>query len=330
LPPFFDEHLASIHARRETKSESRAKQGEHKMIIDSHGHLGNILYPGGGNLIFKKGVKKKFVLDIATLSEWQLHAGMPDGLLRLLMDPITRAERVRNETATLENLRKSMDRAGVDKMVCLPLPPNVTFDALRRAAELDPGVIPFTGVDFTRAYDISSALNADVSAGAKGLKLHPIIQKEPLNSRRVFEVVETFAPHGLPVLFHAGEFSYYLGEEKARNQVTSYGAIHYARDLVAAFPNVNFVVGHAGMFQVEDVMAMLGGFSNVYVDITFQIPDIVRKLINVFGPERVLYGSDWPWGNHIPAIKIVRKACKGDKTLEHLLFHENAAGLLGL
>ena len=41
------------------------------MIIDSHGHLGNILYPGGGELIFRKGVKKRFVVDIATFSEWR-------------------------------------------------------------------------------------------------------------------------------------------------------------------------------------------------------------------------------------------------------------------
>jgi hypothetical protein len=300
------------------------------MIIDSHGHLGNILYPGGGELIFRKGVKKRFVMDIATFSEWRMHADMPDALLRLFMDLITRGEQARNETATLENLRMSMDRAGVEKMVCLPLPPHVTFDDLRRAAELDAGVIPFTGVDFSRAYDFQPALRADVAAGARGLKLHPIIQKEPLNSKKTLEVVEAFAPHGLPVLFHAGEFSYYLGREKRQNQVPSYGAIHYARDLVAAFPKVTFIAGHAGMFQVEDVMAMLGGFSNVYVDITFQNPDSIRKLIAVFGAERVLYGSDWPWGNHMPAIKIVRKACRGDKSLENRIFRENAAGLLML
>jgi hypothetical protein len=32
----------------------------------------------------------------------------------------------------------------------------------------------------------------------------------------------------------------------------------------------------------------------------------------------------------MPAIKIVRKACKGDKALENLIFNENAAGLLKL
>jgi len=300
------------------------------MIIDSHGHLGNILYPGGGELIFRKGVKKRFVIDIATLSEWQLHAGMPPALYRLLLDPITRGERARNETATLENLRKSMNRAGVDRMVCLPVPPHVTFEDLRRAADLDAGLIPFTAVDFTRRYDFQAALRADVAAGARGLKLHPIIQKEPLDSKRTFEMVEAFAVHGLPVLFHSGVSSYYLDAEKTRNQEMSYGEIRYARDLVAAFPRVNFIAGHAGMFQVDDVMALLGGSSNVYVDVTFQSPAKITRLIKVFGPERVLYGSDWPWGNHIPAIKAVRKACRGDRALEDVIFHKNAARLLKL
>jgi predicted TIM-barrel fold metal-dependent hydrolase len=298
------------------------------MIIDSHGHLGNILYPGGGGLIFKKGVEKRFGIDIAAFSEWRLHAAMPDVLLGLLSTQITRGQRARNETATLENMRRSMDKAGVDKMVCLPVPPYVTFDDLRGAAEHDPSVIPFTGVDFTRQDDVQASLNADVAAGARGLKLHPVIQKEPLNSKRTFEVVEAFAVHGLPVLFHAGVFSYYLGAEESRNQVTSYGEIHYARDLVSAFPKVDFIAGHAGLFLADDVTAMLGGCSNVYVDITIQSPATIRKLIEVFGPERVLYGSDWPWGNHIPAIKAVRKACEGDRTLENLIFYENAARLL--
>lgn len=300
------------------------------MIIDSHGHLGNILYPGGGELIFRKGVKKRFIMDLTALSERQLHAGMPSILYRVFLDLFTRCERARNETATLENLRKSMNRAGVDRMVCLPVAPYVTFEDLRRAADLYSGVIPFTAVDFTRHYDFQAALRANVAAGARGLKLHPIIQKEPLDSKRTFEVVEAFAVHGLPVLFHSGVASYYLDAEKTRNQEMSYGEIRYARDLVAAFPRVNFVAGHAGMFQVDDVMALLGGYSNVYVDITFQSPAKITRLVKVFGPERVLYGSDWPWGNHIPAIKAVRKACRGDRSLEDVIFHENAARLLKL
>lgn len=304
------------------------------MIIDVHSHLGDILYPGGGMLIWKRSIKKRIRLDIVTTSEWGLHKTLSGKtgafFYRTFLDLITRCERARNETATLENMRRSMDEAGVDKTVCLPIPPYVTFSDLLEASKQDPGVIPFTGVDFEHWGDVQACLDRDVRAGARGLKLHPIIQKEPLNSRRTFEAVEAFAPHGLPVLFHSGFSSYYLGQEKTRNQVMLYGSIEHARSLVSAFPKVIFVAGHAGLFQVKEVMDRLGPFPNVYVDVSFQPPGGIRELLAVFGPERVMYASDWPWGNRPPAIRAVRIACRGDSKLEDLLFCKNAERILKL
>ena len=74
---------------------------------------------------------------------------------------------------------------------------------------------------------------------------------------------------------------------------------------------------------------LLSGFKNVMVDTSVQSPAHVRELIHAFGPERVMYASDWPYGNRIPAIKIIKKACKGDSGLEKRIFYENAAELLG-
>ncbi len=108
--------------------------------------------------------------------------------------------------------------------------------------------------------------------------------------------------------------------------------VDYAReyDLVATFPGVSFIAGHAGLFQYHDVMALLGKFKNVMVDTSFQSPEHVHRLLSVFGPERVMYASDWPYGNRIPAVNIVKKACKGDKGLESRILYENAASLLAL
>ncbi|MEW6443031.1 MAG: amidohydrolase family protein [bacterium] len=304
------------------------------MIIDAHSHLGDILYPGGGAIIWKRGVKKKILFDLVTSSEWGLHtllSGRRGAIFyRLMLDSITRSERARNAAATLENMRKSMDQAGVQQTVCLPIPPYLTFEDLRKAAQQDPGIIPFTGVDFTRSGDVQASLAADVAAGARGLKLHPIIQKEPLNSRRTLEAAEAFAVHDLPVLFHCGVSSYYVGPEKIEKQVMANGEVRYARELVSAFPKVSFIAGHSGLFQVEDVMDQLGPFRNVSVDVSFQSPASIRKLLDVFGPERVLYASDWPWGNRLPAVRSVQRACRGDSKLESLLFHDNAARLLKL
>ena len=304
------------------------------MIIDIHSHLGNILYPDGGNLIYEKGVRKKFIFDLISLTEWGLYRGVPgiddEWFYKKTYDLIVKASRVRNATATLENMRKSMDKAGVDKTVCMPIPPYVTFNDLRKAREIDSGIIPFTGVDYTIENDFESALSNDVKNGAKGMKLHPIIQKVPLNSKMTFRAVEAFSVYKLPVLYHCGISSYYFGRERAANEIASYGEIRYAKELVSAFPGVSFIAGHTGIVKYKDVIELLGKFDNVWVDISFQAPKHIEELIATFGPEKVLYASDWPYGSRTTTIKTVKKACKGDRSVEKLIFYENAAELLGL
>jgi len=305
------------------------------MIIDIHTHLGDILYPGGGALIEKKGVKKGRIFDPITFGGWLLYRTLPgtspEAKQRITLSAfIVKCERSRNLTATVENMRRSMDRAGVTQNACMPIPPHVTFDDLERARRMDPGVIPFTGVDYTTDHDIQAVLRDHVSRGAKGMKLHPIIQNTPLTSERTFEAVEAFALHNLPVLFHSGVASYYLGEEAVQRQNPSYGEIRYAADLVRAFPTVPFIAAHAGVVQIHDVMELLGPFRNARVDISFQSSENIRELLRVFGPDRVLYASDWPWGDRLPNIRTVKKACRGDKALERRIFYENAAELMRL
>lgn len=306
-------------------------------ILDAHGHLGDILYADGGRLIGRLGVEKEAVFDPASWSERSLHRDplrLGRAVYALLARQITRAERARNATATLENLSRSLDEAGVSHAVCLPIPPNVSFDDLADARRQDPRIVPFTGVDYTRREggrlaDPGAGLAADVAAGARGLKLHPIIQKVALTSTETRAAVESFAPHGLPVLFHCGISSYYLGAEEHREE-PRYGAIDYAADLVRDFPSVRFIAGHAGLFEVDRVIELLAGFANVWVETSFQSPRRVRQLIEVFGPERVLFGSDWPYGNRPPALAIARLACRGDRGLERRILFENAAELLGI
>jgi len=304
------------------------------MIIDIHTHLGDILYPNGGQLIDRKNVRKKIFFDIISLSETLSHTGASDAIDKWLYKKtytlVTRASRARNATATLENMRQSMDEAGITKSACMPIPPYLTFDDLEKAARKDDGIIPFTGIDYTKDYDMTAALEADVANGAKGMKLHPIIQRAPLDDQKTFEAMEAFAPFRLPVLFHCGVSSYYLGEEQEKKENAVLGQIEYARNLVANFPKVTFIAGHAGLFQYKDVMELLSGFKNVMVDVSVQSPGHIKKLMDVFGPERVMYASDWPYGERIPAVKRVKKACQGDKYLEQLVFYENAASLLGI
>jgi len=301
-------------------------------IIDAHGHLGDILDPGGGRLIAAVGVTQRRGFDPVALSEAGLHSD-PLRIAKLayrhFTGAFTRAERARNATATLENLQRSLDEVGFTHAVCLPIPPHVTFDDLRRAAEVEPRILPFTGVDYRGGAASGFDFEADVRQGARGLKLHPIIQKVSLTSPETRAAVESFAAHDLPVLFHCGISSYYLGAERSREQ-PEYGDIHYAAELVRDFPAVRFIAGHSGLFQVDRVMALLAGCRNVWVETSFQSVRRMRQLLEVFGPERVLMGSDWPYGRRRPALEIVRRVCAGDAALERRILFENAAELLGV
>jgi predicted TIM-barrel fold metal-dependent hydrolase len=301
-------------------------------IVDFHSHLGDILYPKGGELIARTGIAKAPIFDpIAVMeSRPQRDSLAPGRILYTLMGRwITRAARARNATATYENFRRSLDETGITHSVCLPIPPNVGFADLKTVSAQDGGILPFTGVDFTSDEDPGPALEADVRAGARGLKLHPILQKLPLTSPRTMAALEAFQPHGLPVLFHCGISSYYFGAERAR-QRPRYGEIRYAAELVRAFPGTRFVAGHSGLFEVRDVIEQLAGQQNVWVETSIQSVASVRKLIARFGPDRVLFGSDWPFGNRAPALAIAKTACRGDEGLERRILFENAAELLDL
>lgn len=303
------------------------------MIIDAHTHLGDILYPNGGQLISRKGVKKKSDFDLISTTEIGLYKtnALLEWLLDVLFtDTIARACQSRNATATLENMRNSMNEYAVIKSVCLPVPPCLTFDDLNAARNLDDGIIPFTGVDFSRDGDPTAALQSDVTKGAKGLKLHPILQQERLTSQKTYDAVEVFAVYGLPVLVHSGVQSYYVGREKEQRQRPEYGQPQDALKLVAAFPNVPFILGHAGIFQYREIIQLFSGLKNAYIDTSFQSPTRIRELVHAFGPERVLFGSDWPWGDRKTNIMSLSKACRGDKSLEKVIYHDNAARLLAM
>ena len=167
------------------------------------------------------------------------------------------------------------------------------------------------GVDFTQAHDVEASLAADVHASAKGLKLHPILQGDALTDRRTVEAVEAFAPHEFPILMHTSIAYYYSEKADKIREKPSFGNIQYARDLIKSFPKVTFIVGHAWLAEIGEVLEMLSGFKNVWEDISFQNAMNIRQLIEPFGLGRVLYASDWPFGERNTPIRIVKKASRG-------------------
>jgi hypothetical protein len=168
-------------------------------------------------------------------------------------------------------------------------------------------------------------LSAFVEAGCRGLKLHPIIQNFHPESKECFETVEEFSRYNLPILFHSGRTAYYLPESKSE----SYAHLENYTKLVGAFPKTKFILGHMGMFEARKAIDIAQVFQNVYVDTSFQPVKMVRHAVEKIGGERVLFGSDWPFGGQRYSLAIAMRASAGDEWLRERLLWRNAEELIG-
>lgn len=304
-------------------------------IIDAHSHIGNIIYEGGGEIINAKDLKgKNRVFDTGQILGWLKYGGdkklkPPNKLLRAMA---TYSGRKRIAGASLENWQTALESSGVSRACCLPVPPNVTFADLKKASEVDDRVIPFTGVDFNDMEGFHDKLRQDVDQGACGMKIHPILQRVSPTDLRMYSVIEEFGRYGLPILFHTGVTSYYFGEERKKER-PEFGKMELIERMVAETRGkADIILGHAGIFDLDHVIERMPLYPNVFVDTTFQSPRRIQALINTFGSERVVFGSDWPYGDIEPSVECVRLAVaqESDRRVAERVFRDNIKNLMHL
>ncbi len=231
----------------------------------------------------------------------------------------------RHKTGAEEVLR-AMDEAGVDKSIVIDLASLYGGDyrlGNREAAEickrhadrlmcfayLHP---PLYGIDAC----LRHCDEAVREMGHLGLKLHPVSDSHPANSREyVYPVMEKCRELKVPIFIHTGHAPHS-------------GPILCA-DLARAFPDVDIILGHIGHAMFADACYVARKYPNIWVDTSMNHGGPLRNALAAVGPERLLFGSDSPTSHPI--------ACKGlietlDLTREEkdLILGGNIERLLGL
>ena len=301
-------------------------------IIDAHGHLGDILYPKGGDIIFKTGIKFPISFLQWFLCERTLYTEsfFFEAANRLSPFWSVKSERRRNKAATLENLRKSLEGTNITHCVCAPVAPNCTYEDMLAATREEPRILAFASPDFSSGeVDMCEKLESDLKSGAAGVKIHPILQEVEPDSEIVAKAVSIVEKYAKPILIHAGPARYYLPKED-KVRFTSFASVEKIERLVSAFPKVNFIIGHAGLDDYSKLIEIMPKHKNAYVDTSFQCPQSIKDLISAFGPDKVMFASDWHYGKRKPMIKTALAACGGDVGLQKAIFYDNAANLFGI
>ncbi|MBR1586662.1 MAG: amidohydrolase family protein, partial [Clostridia bacterium] len=249
---------------------------------------------------------------------------------------------------TRGQLRASMARAGIGVSVVLPVAtsarqvPRINDTAIAtnsRAAE--EGVFSFGGMhpDFP---DWAPELERLAAAGVRGVKLHPPYQGVDFDDPRYLRILKKAAALKLPVLIHAGLDVGLPGAEQATPEKIARA--------VDAVPEATLILAHMGGWRCWDQAARLLPGYPVYLDTSFSLgsmtgngdgfyrtpeetrmlePDAFVAIIRRFGADRVLFGTDSPWGDQAACVDAFR-ALPLTEAEQTAILEKNAARLLGL
>lgn len=257
------------------------------------------------------GASRAVVVNLFAVSLEREHAlaGLPPGL-----SGAAREEAIRGIDATMgERLRAS------NHWLC---------DEAAKHAQ----IVPFIAVDpgvLTPEENVAH-IREMVGRGARGLKLHPVLQGFSPDDQRMLPVYETCVQLGIPIVSHSGpaQGNWQYAEPRA------FAAV------LAAFPRLTLVLAHLG----GGAYRQLPEIARRYPNATFDCCEIIEwtggstaptdrelaQLILEVGPERVMMGTDFPWYDVDHTAQRVRELpLLSDEQKEGIL-GANAVRILGL
>ena len=234
------------------------------------------------------------------------------------------------QTHTIPNLLGEMDDMGIEQAVVLPIALGLPFGddsselwaAAIEASGQGERLLPGATVH-PRDPDALESLRAQAARGASALKLHPAVQRFYPDSPELHPIYEECGRLGLPVFFHGGRAGI---EPEYTHRFT---LIRHYEGAVAAHPEVNFILGHAGARDVADAIPFALEFPNVWLEIHGQGISVLGELVERVGAHRLLFGSDWPFYHLAASLAKVLIVTEGRPEDRSSILHGNARSLLG-
>ena len=232
-------------------------------------------------------------------------------------------------TQTIPNLLDEMDAVGVRQVLILPIAFGLPFgdDLTERwmeaIAQAGAGerLLPGASVH-PRDPEAVAKLQRHAAAGARAVKLHPVAQRFHPDDAEAMPIYEACGRLGLPVVFHCGR----AGIEP--RPVQRFPLPRRFEAPLAVFPEVQFVLGHAGARDLADALPLARRHRNAWLDVHGQGVTALAELEERVGGDRLLFGSDWPFYHLGATLAKVLMVTEGRPALRRAILRENAERLL--
>jgi hypothetical protein len=310
--------------------------------IDLHTHLGIALLFAPAIDLHARTPRTEYYLDCDAadpgcpfdLDVYQ-NANFSDAahreLVRQMRDQLLPWGGRRARTHTLANLLAELDAMRFERACVLGMAMGLPFgdhlteswmDAVERSPARD-RFVPFASVH-PRDAGWRDKLRGFAARGARGLKLHPEMMRFAPDAPAAMEIYAECERLGLPVIFHAGR----SGIEP--ESIRPYALIRHYVPAIAAHPRVQFLLGHAGARDVADAMAAARQYPNVWLEIACQGASQLAAILEGVGPDRLLFGSDWPFYPLAATLAKVLLVTEGEPAARAAILRDNALRMFGV
>lgn len=138
-----------------------------------------------------------------------------------------------------------------------------------------------------------------------GVKFHPPFQKVNISDEKYIPMWKHINHLGFPVLIHCGRARVEGGFDLFPSGVVKF---------IKYLPDVPVVLAHMGgrSGKPEEEKILFSFPENVYIDTAMsaerQDPADFERLVSAMGPDRVVFGSDFPYGTQKAAIAYIRNS----------------------
>lgn len=266
----------------------------------------------------------------------------PDKIAPTVIDALqAKAASKAYTTGTDSALRHSMQTAGIDVSILLPVMTNTAqVQKLNDIALKKNERFPETGLfslggmhpDYE---DYAGELKRIASRGITGIKLHPAYQGVDLDDIRFLRIIGKAAELGLAVVIHAG---WDIGIMHH-----NFSSVEHILTVIKCVAPEKFVLAHMGGWKDWDsVESDLCG-APVYFDTSFStgaytppdgtvLPPEKTKLlskeqfariIRKHGCDKILFGTDSPWSEQSRAVRDIKMQAFSQRETE-MIFEKNA------
>ena len=245
---------------------------------------------------------------------------------------------------TVEALSASLERAGMDRALLLPVATNPKHCSRindTAASQNGMGRLLSFGAIHPDCPDWKQELARVQALGLRGVKLHPFFQNTDFDDPRYLRILDRAGELGLVVVTHAGLDVGFPGQVRCSPEMI-------LRAVRQVGP-VKLVLAHMGGWKNWDRVEALLPETSVYLDTAFScgtIPTLPAgqyagaplrlldeaaflRMVRLFGADRILFGTDSPWSDQRQSLAWMQ-ALELPEAQKAAILGGNAARLLGL